>query len=275
MPQSKLQKLLIGELSWRRLIASVLFIYGFFAVYVFLRADSMIFLPQPTSYQDDSSILKLQVTDREQISARYLPNPQAKYTILFIHGNAVDLGDIQPFLSRLQSWGYSVFAYDYRGYGTSHGTPGEANAYQDAVAAYAYLTQKLGISPQRIIIYGQSVGGGSATELATRYPVAGLILESTFTSAFRVVVPFPLLPFDKFTNLEKISRLRCPVLVMHGSADAVIPFPHGEKLYAAAPEPKLKLWIEGAGHNDFTEVAGDRHRKALAMFQELIQERQP
>jgi abhydrolase domain-containing protein 17 len=265
------KKLLVGDLSWKRFMRSVLFIYAFFAVYVFFRADSMIFMPQATSYQDDKDILKLQVSNTEKISARYLPNPQAKYTILYSHGNASDLGDMRPTLDRLHQWGFSVFAYDYRGYGTSDGSPSENNAYQDADTAYSYLTKELKIPPQQIIIYGQSLGGGAATELAAKHPVAGLILESTFTSAFRVVVPIPILPFDKFTNRDKLSRVRCPVLVLHGEADEVIPLQHGQRLYASAPEPKQSLWIPGAGHNDFMEVAGDRQQQALLEFQQLIQ----
>jgi len=230
----------------------------------------MIFLPQPTTYQDSSGILKVPVTEREKISALSLTNSPAAYTLLYIHGNAEDLGDIRPLLQRLHSWGFSVFAYDYRGYGTSDGTPGEQNAYQDADAAYTYLTQRLRVSPERIIVYGRSVGGGSAVELVRRHPIAGLILESTFTSAFRVVVPFPLLPFDKFSNLDMRS-VRCPVLVMHGQADSTIPLHHGEKLYEVAPAPKLSLWVEGAGHDDFTWVAGEQHRATLKAFQQLIE----
>jgi len=270
MPQLQLRKLLIGELSWQRLVRSLLFIYSFFALYVFLRADSMIFLPQPATYQDNHSILKLPVTDVQKISAVHLPNPRAEYTILYIHGNAEDLGDIQPVLQRLNEWGFSIFAYDYRGYGTSDGQPGELNAYQDAEAAYTYLIQQLKVPPQKIIVYGRSVGGGSAVDLATRHPIAGLILESTFTSAFRVVVPFPLLPFDKFPNLNKLQQVHCPVLVMHGQADQTIPIKHGYKLYETATDPKMSLWVDDAGHDDFMWVADEQHRKTLAAFQQLI-----
>nr|WP_239112208.1 alpha/beta hydrolase [Halomicronema sp. CCY15110] len=266
-----MRKLLVGEISWQRLVRSLLFIYTCFALYVFFRADSMIFLPQPASYQDTEDVLKVPATQTEQISATFLPNSESAYTLLYIHGNAEDLGDIRPVLDRFHSWGFSVFAYDYRGYGTSDGQPTEKNAYQDAAAAYSYLTQQLQIPPEQIIVYGRSVGGGSATELATRYPIAGLILESTFTSAFRVVVPFPLLPFDKFSNLDKLPKVRCPVLIMHGQADQTIPPEHGQILYAAASEPKLALWVAAAGHNDFTWVAGDRHRQALWSFQQLIE----
>jgi abhydrolase domain-containing protein 17 len=268
-----LKKLLIGELSWQHLVKSILFIYIFFAVYVYFRADSLMFLPQPASYQDTKEIIKIPVTPIERISAIYLPNPKSTYTILFIHGNASDLGDVRSLLNAFQRWGFNVFAYDYRGYGTSDGKPSERNAYQDLDAAYTYLTQQLKISPDRIIAYGQSLGGGSAADLAARHPIAGLILESTFTSAFRVVVPFPILPFDKFTSRDKLKKVRCPVLVMHGEADTTIPFHHGQALYSAAPEPKQFLWVKEAGH-DVAWSAGDRYRQALLSFQQLVKTHQ-
>ncbi|AFY94512.1 alpha/beta hydrolase [Chamaesiphon minutus] len=271
MRQFPFHKLLVGDFSWQKLGQLLLFVYVCFTLIIFVRADSMIFLPQPASYIDTKDIIKLPIAKTEQISAIYLPNPQAKYTLLYIHGNAEDLGDIRSQLERLHSWGFSVFAYDYRGYGTSSGKPSESNAYEDADAAYTYLTGQIEIPASQIIIYGRSVGGGSATELAANNTVGGLILESTFTSAFRVVVPFPLLPFDKFTNLDKISKVRCPVLVMHGQSDEIIPFDHGRSLYKAAPQPKMYLWIANAGHNDFTDVAGARHQQALLSFQQLIE----
>jgi abhydrolase domain-containing protein 17 len=265
------KKLLRGGFSWKRMLILLLSIYFIFGVYIFVKADSLILLPQPATYADTQDILKISVTPTDRISAVYLPNASAKYTLLYIHGNAEDLGDILPDLKLLQSRGYGVFAYDYSGYGTSNGSPSERNAYRDADAVYTYLRQQLKLPPQQIIVYGRSVGGGSATYLATRHPIAGLILESTFTSAFRVVLPFPLLPFDKFTNLAKLSKLRCPVLVMHGEADTTIPIHHGRALYAAAPEPKMSLWVPSAGHNDFTEVAGKRYERALGAFQQLIE----
>jgi hypothetical protein len=231
----------------------------------------MIFLPQPSSYQDTQAILKLTTPDRIRLSAVYLPNPASPYTILYVHGNAEDLGDIQPVLQQLRTIGFSVFAYDYRGYGTSEGTPSERNAYRDIDTAYNYLTQHLAVPSQQIIAYGRSVGAGSAVDLAARKPLAGLIVESAFTTAFRVVVPIPILPFEKFRNIGKIKKVNCPVLVMHGKADEVIPFPHGQKLFAAAPEPKLSLWVDEAGHNDFMWVAGKRYVEALREFAQLVE----
>lgn len=103
-----LRKLLIGELSWKRLVRSVLFIYTFFALYVFFRTNSMIFLPQPATYQNTKDILKIPVAGTQKISAIYLPNAQAAYTLLYIHGNAEDLGDVRPVFDRLYNWEFSV-----------------------------------------------------------------------------------------------------------------------------------------------------------------------
>ncbi len=266
-----LQKLLVGEFSWKRLIRSAALIYLFFAAFVYFKADSMIFLPQPSSYQDTQEIIKLKSPDGVKLSALHLTNPVAKYTILYAHGNAEDLGDIRQVLENLSKLGFNVFAYDYRGYGTSQGTPSEQNAYKDIDTAYNHLTQVLNVAPQYIIVYGRSVGGGSAVDLAARKQIAGLILESTFTSTFRVKVPFPILPFDRFSNIDKMDDIKSPVLIMHGKEDNVIPFWHSQQLYERVPSPKLSLWVEGASHNDFTNVAGNRYGKILQEFVRLIE----
>ncbi|MBF2067513.1 MAG: alpha/beta hydrolase [Calothrix sp. C42_A2020_038] len=271
---SRLQKLLVGEFSWTRLIRSSAIIYLLFGTFVYFRADSMIFLPQPSTYQDTQEIIKLNSPDGVILSALHLPNPTAKYTILYAHGNAEDLGDIRQVLEELNKLGFSVFAYDYRGYGTSQGTPSEQNTYKDIDTAYNYLTQVLKLAPQQIIVYGRSVGGGSAVDLAARKPIAGLILESTFTSAFRVRVPFPILPFDRFSNIDKIDDIKSPVLIMHGKEDNVVPFYHSQQLFEKAPSPKMNLWVEGANHNNFVDVAGNRYGKTLQEFIRLIEDKE-
>lgn len=274
MNKQTLRRLLLGEFTFKRLVRSIIFIYAFFCLYVFFFADGKIFLPQPSSYSDTSDILKITTHDQIQLSAVYLPNPASQYTIVYIHGNAEDLGDIQPVLQQLHKIGFSVFAYDYRGYGTSQGKPSERHAYRDMETVYNYLIQQLGVPAQKIIAFGRSVGGGSAVDLAARQPLAGLIMESSFTSAFRVILPFPILPFDKFRNLGKIKKVKCPVLVMHGKADDVIPFQHGQKLFRAASEPKLSLWVSDAGHNDFMWVAGEQYADILRKFAQLVEKTQ-
>ncbi|MEH2169062.1 MAG: alpha/beta hydrolase [Nostoc sp.] len=274
MDKQQVIKLLIGDFTWQRLVKSLVFIYIFFAVFVYFRADSMIFLSQPSSYQNDPTILKLRSGENTNISATYLLNTQAKYTILYSHGNSEDLGDIKQILEKLHAWGFSVFAFDYRGYGTSQGKPTESHAYEDINSAYNYLTQNLKIPPEKIIVLGRSVGGGSAVNLAMQKPVAGLIIESSFISAFQVIVPFRVLPFDKFPNLENIKKVKCPILVIHGKADNIIPFTHGEKLFNAATSPKLYLWVEEANHNDLFSIAEEKYRQTLQEFTNLIKANQ-
>lgn len=275
MDKQKLKHLLIGDFSLKRLIRSIIFVYVSLCIYGYFFTDWMIFKPQASSYQDTKDILKLTAADGVQISAIYLPNSQATYTILYSHGNAEDLGDMLPILRELRELGFSVFAYDYRGYGTSQGTPSESNAYQDIDTAYDYLTRKLNISTQNIIVYGRSVGGGPSVDLASRKSVAGLILESAFTKAFLVVTRIPIVPFDKFANIDKIKKVRCPVLIIHGTSDSVIPVSHGQQLFESANEPKRFLWIEGADHNeDLISLGGDRYTKTLREFAQLVRQSQ-
>ncbi len=261
---------LIGTWSLWRGLRLLAIAYATIALYAYFFADQKIFLPPPASYAPSDEILYLTTAGGDRLAAVYLPNPEATYTLLYAHGNAEDLGDIAPVLDILYDAGFSVFAYDYRGYGLSDGRPSERHAYADIDAAYAYLREELGLGPAQIIAFGRSVGGGSAVDLASRQPVAGLILESSFTQAFRVVVPFPFLPFDKFRNLDKLAQVQAPVLVIHGTADRVIPLHHGQQLFAAAPEPKQAFWVDGAGHNDLVWVAGDRYSAALQGFAELL-----
>jgi abhydrolase domain-containing protein 17 len=270
MNKQILKRVLIGEFSVWRIMRSLVFIYACLGLYAYFFSDRMIFLPQPSSYQDTNQIRKLTTRDGVEISAVYLPNPQAKFTILYSHGNAEDLGHILPTLEELRNLGFAVFSYDYRGYGTSQGNPTEKTTYKDIDAAYNYLTQNLGVLPEKIILYGRSVGGGPSVDLASRKPIGGLILENTFVSTFRVATRVTLFPFDKFNNIAKIKNVRSPVLIMHGKADEIIPFWHGEKLFATANEPKRFLAIEGAGHNDFKLVAGEEYEQALAEFTQLI-----
>ncbi len=237
-------------------------------------SDALLFVHSAPTYRDSSTIIKLTTADGKKISTIYLPNPAAKFTILYSHGNGGDLGAYTPLLRSFQQKGFSVFSYDYHGFGTSEGVPSERTTYLDVDAAYAYLTRQLHIPPQRIIAFGRSLGGGSTAYLAAHRPVAGVIMESTFTSAFRVVTQVPLLPFDKFDNIDNIKHVHCPVLVIHGTADRTIAFRQGVALYNAAPEPKRCLWVKGADHVYLPETAGASYPNALHAFEQLIEEQQ-
>jgi len=276
MDRKKLRWLLIGEFSVKRLIKAIVFVYVSVLVFAYFYSDRMIFPPRGSTYKDGPEILKIEVEDQTYISALYLLEANAKFTILYSHGNAEDIGDVRPILETFRNKGFSVFAYDYRGYGTSDGTPSEKNAYQDIEVAYEYLVGQLKVPSNRIIVMGRSVGGGPSVHLACREQIAGLILEGSFVTAFRVMTRIPLTPFDKFRNINKIKKIKCPVLVIHGKDDRTVPIWHGEKLFEEANEPKFNLWVEGAGHNDdIIGIAGARYWEVIEELTRVLPKRIP
>ncbi len=269
-------------LKWLGRVVLLLFVAGYLGlVFMALKADQIIFQPHPSSYSagdlNSPQIAKgaqyVQLASAKyQIAAIYLPNPAARYTLLFSHGNAEDLGDDLPMLAEFRNAGFAVLAYDYRGYGLSQGTPSERGLYEDAEAAYGYVTGTLLVPPERIFSMGRSLGCAAAVHLASRHQVAALIIESPFLSAFRVITRIQILPWDKFNNAAKIGNVHCPVLVMHGRADRVVPFWHGERLYAMAHEPKQYLWSDNAGHNDMILIP--RYFPAIAKFTAMVEAQQ-
>ncbi len=253
-------------------------LYSAFALGVAAFSDRLIFLPPQASYRhqpaEDASAINILTGDANVIAARYLHNPKSDYTILYSHGNASDIGTVSPILQALYEQGFSVLAYDYPGYGHSSGHPSESSAYNAIGVAFSYLTDSLGVPANKIILYGQSLGGGPSTYLAARLanhtPVAGLILEGTFATVFQVVVPFRLLPFEKFPNIRRIHRINCPLLLIHGTADQTVPFSHSEALLAAAAEPKSLVAIAQADHNDILRVNAATYLKAIREFASML-----
>ena len=230
-------------------------------------SDYLIFPAPKSSYTEDPEIFNIELPEYGlSITCHYLPAPNALATILYSHGNGEDLGHIDETLQRLNQLGFNVLAYDYPGYGQSIGDPSEAHTYVAAQAAYDYLTAELRTPSECIFLYGRSLGGGPSVELARRNPVGGIVLEGAFVSAFRVKTRWQILPWDKFENLKKVKGLHCPILVIHGTHDRIVPFWHGKALYEAASQEKVKLWVEGAGHNNIIETAGSSYVEALLEF---------
>ena len=273
LSRTALRRFVVPEISLVRVTLSAAFIYAAVAAWVWVASDRMIFLPPAPGYRATPDLLRLATAGGERIAALYWLNSSSTYTMLFSHGNAEDLGSVRPLLPALGDLGFSVLAYDYRGYGLSEGRPSEANVYADIEAAYEYLTRELRVPPARIILYGRSLGAGAAVDLAARKVVGGLVLESPFLTAFRVMTRVPLFPFDKFRNVDKIGRVRCPVLIMHGEADEIVPLWHSRQLFERAPGPKTFIAIPGAQHNDFMWVAGARYAAALRDFEALLRGR--
>jgi hypothetical protein len=204
-----------------------------------------------------------------RLHAWFLRAPSSPRVLLVFHGNAQNLGHGLGRLRMLARLGVNVLALDYRGYGKSEGSPDEVGIYRDAEAAYRYLTEIQGFHPKNIVLYGQSLGGAVAIDLASRHECGGLIVESSFTTgremarrAFRI----PLLEYlieSRFDSLAKIKKVRSPILITHGTRDEVVPFSMGQRLYEAAPEPKTFLPVKDAGHNDVFEVGGEKYLEAL------------
>jgi fermentation-respiration switch protein FrsA (DUF1100 family) len=253
-----------------RILLIALLAYAGFAALIWLFAERLIFLPPRDRYPQNEQVLLIPRAAGGNVAAIHLRNPAARYTILFSHGNAEHIVHGSEFLEAMRDAGFSVLAYDYSGYGLSTGRPSERAAYADVEAAYDYLVRSAGVPADRIILHGRSLGGAVAADLASRRPAAGLVLESTFTSAFRVVRPYPILPFDRFRTDGKLPRVRMPVLVIHGTDDEVIGFWHGQRLYDLAAEPKQRLWVQGATHNDLSYVAGQRYWAALRTFADSL-----
>ena len=176
--------------------------------------------------------------------------------IIYCHGNAEDITGSSDFFDMFALDGYTVAAVDYPGYGLSDGKPDEEGCYRNVHRLYDWLVETRGFSPENIAVIGFSIGTGPAVELAASKKVGALILEAAYLSAPRIMTGWRVLLIDPFPNIERIDRINCPLLAIHGTADSIIPFSHGKRLFDLAKEPKLFVPVEGAGHNDFIDVMG-------------------
>jgi hypothetical protein len=202
--------------------------------------------------------VRFTTSDGVQLHGWFFPanvsSPRVRLAFLICHGNAGNISHRLGLCAGLLETGASVLVFDYRGYGQSEGRPGEAGTYLDAQAALAWLGQK-GIRPEHVIVFGESLGGGVASELALREKVGGVALQSTFTSIPDIGAElFPWLPVRlistiKYDTHAKLPRVKVPVLVMHSRGDELIRYHHAEKNFAAANEPKFLAELQGS-HND-------------------------
>lgn len=206
--------------------------------------------------------VELVTADGLRLLAWYQPptgNPGA--LLLYLHGNAGHIGHrgdrVRPYLDA----GFGVLLPEYRGYGGNPGQPSEAGFYSDARAALDFLAQQ-GVTDKRVVLYGESLGTGVAVQMALERECAALVLEAPYTSVAAVaqsrywMFPVRRLVLDKFDSLSKIGRVRCPVFVMHGERDRIIPIRYGQELFQAAPEPKDAKWFAEGNHTNFDEFGG-------------------
>lgn len=197
----------------------------------------------------------------------------AGYWLLMCHGNAGNISEAgRPYhYAGLRALGLSLFAFDYRGYGESEGSPSEAGLYRDADAAYHYLRDTLHVPPGRIIVFGHSLGSAVAVELASRVPAAGLILDGALTSVVeRAQELFPYAPVrwiaaSRYPSIERVGKLRIPKLFLHARDDEVVPIAHGRRLYQAAAPPKRFVELRGT-HGDAFEADSAAYFEAIGRF---------
>jgi pimeloyl-ACP methyl ester carboxylesterase len=229
---------------------------------------------QPAQLPFSVTELRIPVGQRQTLDAWWIPprGPQGKL-FLYFHGNGSNVASSVDETELLRELGHAVLMPDYRGFGASDGAfPSEHTMYEDAEATLAYAIGRLGYRPQDIYVYGHSLGAAVAVDLAARHPeLGGLVAESAFTSIEDMarlepryaIFPVHALLSERFESAAKVERLRLPVLYIHGTDDAVVPFEMGRALYALSGGPKRFLAVEGGGHDDNRRVAPQEMRAAL------------
>jgi fermentation-respiration switch protein FrsA (DUF1100 family) len=212
-----------------------------------------------------------ETSDGVKLFGWFVPAEPARGVLLFFHGNAGNISHRLDSIEQFHRLGLSVFIIDYRGYGRSEGRPSEQGTYLDAEAAWRYLVEERQVRPDKIVIFGRSLGGAVATRLAQDHPPGVLIIESTFTSIpdmaaqIYFFLPVRLLARIDYDTLARLPALTSPILIIHSPDDDVIPYAHGQRLFAAAQEPKEFLSIQG-GHNDGHIRSAELYEARLEAF---------
>jgi len=247
------------------------------AIVVYFRQGSLLYFPDKDVRQTPAAVnlafedISFRTRDGITIAGWFVPSEDEKGVLLFCHGNAGNISDRLDSINIFHQLGLSVLIFDYRGYGKSEGRPSERGTYLDAEAAWDYLVKEKRKSPERIILFGRSLGGAVAAETALRKNAALLILESSFTSVpdlalkFYPWLPVRFLAIFRYASIDKVGRIRCPKLIIHSPDDEIVPFGHGTALYDKASGPKEFLRIRG-GHNEGFLASGGIYVEGLRDF---------
>lgn len=217
---------------------------------VFRESDGRLVLPGVTA-DKNMEVHLLETKPGNKIVATFWKHPFARFTVLYSHGNAADLGQMHELFIELRAHlRVNIMSYDYSGYGASSGKPSEFNTYHDIEATYNCLKKDYGIKQEDLIVYGQSVGSGPTLHLASRLQrLRGVVLHSAILSGIRVLYPVKMtFWFDIYKNIDKIRLVSCPVLVIHGTNDDIVDLSHGKRLWELAKEKYDPLWVKGGGH---------------------------
>lgn len=231
---------------------------------------SMIFFPdrniyyQPADVHLDAEVVELFPAPGVVLHNWFIPPEKDNPVLLYIHGNA---GNISGRLHIAAGWatrGFGIFMLDYRGFGKSTGEiRHEDDLTQDALAAYRWMVESKKLSPDSIVLYGESIGCAPAVRLATQQPCRAVVLMAPFTRLIDMArlhygsfIPESLLKQYRFDNLSAVASVRTPLFIMHGTEDEIVPFSMGERLFQAALDPKEFFRVPGGHHNDLSETAG-------------------
>ncbi len=257
----------IFSLLWKIL----LFVIVILLAASYFLADSLLFKDNAPTYSKAYPYFSISDGRGGEIVCRFIGVPRSSYLIIYSHGNAEDLGIVEPTLQKLARAGFSVIGYDYPGYGHSTGKAGQESVNRAIQAVHQYVTDVLGFQDDQLILYGRSLGSGPTVNLAEAIDAHGVILEGAFKSAFSVVAGISFLPWDKYPNIRKIDDLDDPLLILHGTEDQVVPYDHGVSLFEKANGYKLYYWVEGAGHNNLVDYLGDDYQAVIRDFARFAQ----
>ena len=263
-----------------KLVIVIIGAYAALSIYVYYMQSSLIYYPNmpgrnlvatPENIGLNFQNVEFITEDKVRLHGWFIPNKNAKRTVLFFHGNAGNISHRLESIEIFHRLELNVFIIDYRGYGQSEGKISEKGTYRDAEAAWNYLSNTQGISGQQIIIFGRSLGASIATWLASKHTPAALIIESGFTSVASMGQRlYPFLPVRWLTNFkydtrQYVKNISCPVMVAHSKNDEIIPYDEGREIFHAAVEPKQFLEMRG-GHNDGFLVSGSTYIEGLRSF---------
>ncbi len=210
--------------------------------------------------------------DGVQLHGWWIGHPQAFGTLLYCHGNKGSIAHRIGVFRWLRRIGLNLFVFDYRGYGRSDGAASEAGLFLDVQAAHDHLTQERGIDATKILLFGHSLGGAVAIDGAGQRPVAGLVVQSSFTDVRSMArynnpkLPLHWIATNQFRSISKVGSLKIPKLFIHGADDETVPITMGRELFAAAALPKEFLTVEKAGHNGVEARGGEAYVWRLRRF---------
>ncbi len=263
----------------QQILLTAVLAYAAVVLLVWLTQDRLIYFPHmggaavatPLAVKLPFENVRITTADGETLAAWWVPATPARGTVLLFHGNAGSIADRIAYLPHFNAMGYAVLLVDYRGYGTSTGKPSESGTYADAQAAWRWLITQRGLQAADIVVVGESLGGAVAAELAGRVQPRALLLISTFTSATALGAEiYPWLPVRlisryRYDTLAHLQKFKGAVLIAHSRNDEIVPFAHGERLYAAATGARSWLEMHG-GHNEAFLFGQPAWVRAVAEF---------